>query len=135
VIISLNTVQAPAEITDISSLVLGEVKSLSIKVAARSKGWTVFARSNAGVVGSNPTEGMDVCVRVYSVFLLSCVYVAAFRRADHSYRLCKKVYETEEEARAQQRGCSAIDEWMKESCPYSQLINYYAIKTYGGVDV
>jgi hypothetical protein len=30
--------------------------------AARSKAWTVFARSNAGIVGSNPTQGMDVCV-------------------------------------------------------------------------
>jgi hypothetical protein len=29
----------------------------------------VFARSNIGMVGSNPTQGMDVCV--YSVFVLS----------------------------------------------------------------
>jgi hypothetical protein len=43
-------------------------------VAARSKAWTVFARSNAGIVGSNPTQGMDVCiVCVYYVFLLFCV--------------------------------------------------------------
>ncbi|PNF28520.1 hypothetical protein B7P43_G14702, partial [Cryptotermes secundus] len=27
------------------------------------KGCTVFARSEAGIVGSNPTQGMDVCVR------------------------------------------------------------------------
>jgi hypothetical protein len=26
-----------------------------------------------GMVGSNPTQGMDVCVCVYSVFVLSCV--------------------------------------------------------------
>jgi hypothetical protein len=48
---------------------------------------------------------MSVCV--YSVFMLSCVYVAALRRADHSseefYRLCKKDYGPEEETRAQQR--------------------------------
>jgi hypothetical protein len=31
-------------------------------VAARSKAWTVFARSNAGIVGSNSSQGMDVCV-------------------------------------------------------------------------
>jgi hypothetical protein len=31
-------------------------------VVARSKAWTVLARSNAGIVGSNPTQGMDsVC--------------------------------------------------------------------------
>jgi hypothetical protein len=49
---------------------------------------------------------MDVCVCVFSVFVLSCVYVAALRRADHSskesYHLRKKDYETEEEAGAQQ---------------------------------
>jgi hypothetical protein len=32
----------------------------------------------------NPTQGMDVrCVYVYSVFVLSCVSVAALRRVDH----------------------------------------------------
>jgi hypothetical protein len=44
-----------------------------ITVAALSKASTVFARSNAGIVGSNATQGMDVCVCVYSVFVLSCV--------------------------------------------------------------
>jgi hypothetical protein len=52
-------------------------------VAARSKAWTVFARSNAGIMGSNPIQSMDVCVRVYSVSALSCVKAAALRRADH----------------------------------------------------
>jgi hypothetical protein len=44
-----------------------------ITVAARSEAWSVFANSNAGIVGSNPTQGMDVCPCVYSVFVLSCV--------------------------------------------------------------
>jgi hypothetical protein len=48
---------------------------------------------------------MDVCVCVYSVFVLCCVQAAALRRTDHpskeSYRLCKNDYETEEEAKAQ----------------------------------
>jgi hypothetical protein len=48
---------------------------------------------------------MSLCV--FSVFMLFCVHVAALRRADHSskesYRLCKKDYDTEEEARAQRR--------------------------------
>jgi hypothetical protein len=44
-----------------------------ITVAARSKAWTVFARSNAGIMGSNPTQGMDACVCVYFVLVLSCV--------------------------------------------------------------
>jgi hypothetical protein len=76
----------------------------------------VFARSNIAIVGSNPTQGMDVCVYVYSVFVLSCVQVAALRRADHSakesYRLYKKDYETEEKARAQQRAVEILmNEW------------------------
>jgi hypothetical protein len=31
-----------------------------VTVAARAKACTVFARSEAGIVGSNPTQGMDV---------------------------------------------------------------------------
>jgi hypothetical protein len=39
-----------------------------ITVAARSKAWTVFARSYPGIVGSNPSRGIDVSV--YSVLVL-----------------------------------------------------------------
>jgi hypothetical protein len=71
--------------------------------ATRSKAWTAFARSKSGIVDSNPSQGMDVCVCVYSLFVLSFVKVAALRRAHppskESYRLCKKDYETEEEVR------------------------------------
>jgi hypothetical protein len=31
-------------------------------MAAQSNVGTVFARSNTGVVGPNPTRGMDVCI-------------------------------------------------------------------------
>jgi hypothetical protein len=44
------------------------VNYLPITVAARSEIWTVFARSNTEIV--------------YSVFVFSCVYVEALRRAD-----------------------------------------------------
>jgi hypothetical protein len=37
------------------------VRSLPIPEAARSKAW-VYGRSFTGIVGSNPAEGMDVCV-------------------------------------------------------------------------
>jgi hypothetical protein len=54
---------------------------------------------------SNPTWGMNVCVRLFSV--LSCVQVAALRRADSPskgpYRLCKKDQETEKAAKVQKR--------------------------------
>jgi hypothetical protein len=64
-----------------------------ITVASRSKTWTVFARSKAGIVGSNPTQSMDVCiVCVYSVFVLFCMQVEALRRADppskEFHRIC-----------------------------------------------
>jgi hypothetical protein len=39
-----------------------------VTLAARSKAWNVFARSNTGTVGSNPTRGMAVCV--YSMIIL-----------------------------------------------------------------
>jgi hypothetical protein len=43
------------------------IKNQPITAVARSKEWTIFARLNDGIVGSNPTQGMDVCVFVYSV--------------------------------------------------------------------
>jgi hypothetical protein len=45
-----------------------------VTVAAESKAWTIFDRSNAGIVGSDLIQGMDVWV--YSI----CV--AALSRAD-----------------------------------------------------
>jgi hypothetical protein len=44
-----------------------------ITVAARSKACTVFARSNTGIVGSNPTRGTNVCVLLYCVCVVLCV--------------------------------------------------------------
>jgi hypothetical protein len=46
-----------------------------ITVTARSKAWTVFARSYAGIVGSNPTQGIGClyCVRLIFVCVVLCV--------------------------------------------------------------
>jgi hypothetical protein len=38
-----------------------------ITVGALSKAWTIFARSKTGIMGSNPTQGIDVCLRLFSV--------------------------------------------------------------------
>jgi hypothetical protein len=49
-------------------------RKMPVTVVARSTAWTVFARSKAGIVGSNLTQGTDVgIVCVYSVFVLFCV--------------------------------------------------------------
>jgi hypothetical protein len=86
-----------------------------------SEACTVFARSNTGVVGSNPTPAW-MSVYVYSVFVLSCVWVAVLRRADppskESYRLCTKLCIglqnwKKETAKAQQR---AVEPLMNELC-------------------
>jgi hypothetical protein len=50
-----------------------------IPVAVRSKAW-VYGRSLAGIVGSNPARGMDVCL-----LWVLCV-VRSLRRAGHSSR-------------------------------------------------
>jgi hypothetical protein len=42
-------------------------------MAALPKALTVFSRSNPETVGSNSTEGMDVCVRLFSVYVVLCV--------------------------------------------------------------
>jgi hypothetical protein len=44
-----------------------------IAVAARSRALTVFSRSNSGIVGSNPAQGMGVCVRLFCVCVVLCV--------------------------------------------------------------
>jgi hypothetical protein len=46
---------------------------MPITVAEQSKAWTVFFRSNTGIVGSNLTQGMDVCVPLFCVCVILCV--------------------------------------------------------------
>jgi hypothetical protein len=38
-----------------------------------SKAWTVFAPWNDGIIGSNPTQVMDVCLRLFCVFVVLSV--------------------------------------------------------------
>jgi hypothetical protein len=44
-----------------------------IKMATLSTAWTIFARSNTGIVGSNPTQSMDICVRLFFICIVLCV--------------------------------------------------------------
>jgi hypothetical protein len=69
--LSFVTLRAHLIIYDLMNL---RIIDLPNTVAARSKAWTVFTRSNSGIVGSNPIQSMDVCiVWVYSVFVSICV--------------------------------------------------------------
>jgi hypothetical protein len=43
-----------------------------ITVAARSTAWKVFARLGAGIVGSYPTRGTNVCPRIFCVCVVLC---------------------------------------------------------------
>jgi hypothetical protein len=40
------------------------------RAVRRSRAWTVFARPNTEVVGSNPTRGMDVCLSSFCVHVV-----------------------------------------------------------------
>jgi hypothetical protein len=64
---------------------------LPVTVAARSEAWTVFARSNAGVVGSNPSLSMDACMLLFSVRVFLYVgrgLVTGWSPTKESCRLC-----------------------------------------------
>jgi hypothetical protein len=69
------------------------ISYLPVTVAEPSKACTVFVRSEAGIVGLKPTQGMDVrCVcAFFCVCVVLCLGIEALRRADHpskeSYRL------------------------------------------------
>jgi hypothetical protein len=52
-----------------------------VTLAAQSKAWTVFARSEAGIVGSNPNQGMDVWCG-YAFILCLCCPVFRYRPCD-----------------------------------------------------
>jgi hypothetical protein len=45
----------------------GFIANRPITVAARSSVCNVFACSNTEIVGSNPIQGMDVCLRLFCV--------------------------------------------------------------------
>jgi hypothetical protein len=69
-------------------------------VCGRPKVWTVFARSKAGIVGSNPIQGMDVWY-VYVFILCLCCPVFRYMPCDElitcprSRTVCKNDHETE----------------------------------------
>jgi hypothetical protein len=49
------------------------VTEVQLTVASRCKASTVFARSDTGILGSNPTGGMDDYVCLFCVCAVLCV--------------------------------------------------------------
>jgi hypothetical protein len=49
-----------------------QIETELMTVAARSTTRNIFARSNAWTVGSNPTQGMDACPRLFCVCIVLC---------------------------------------------------------------
>jgi hypothetical protein len=88
-------------------------------VAARSKARTVFARSNARIVGSNPTWGMDVCLRLICV----CGVLCAGSGLATGWSPVQG--ETEKAAKNQQ-GYRATDEWFSCKCAIS-FVFYFQV--------
>jgi hypothetical protein len=83
-----------------------------ITVAALSKTWTVFSCSNTGIVGLNPTRGINVCVRLFCVCVV--LYVGSGLATDCSpvqgvlpnvYRIKKR----KSRPRSKKKGCRPIE--------------------------
>jgi hypothetical protein len=71
----MNLIQFLLSAREIRPSALRKVPSLKqrlpIILVARSEAKNILGRWNVGILGLNPTQGMNVCA--YSVFVLSCV--------------------------------------------------------------
>jgi hypothetical protein len=80
------------------------------------KAWTVFARSNTGLVGSNPTQGIDVYVRLFCVCVVLCVgsgLGTGWSLVQGVLQTVQKYKKIEEEARPNKKAIEPFrNEWM-----------------------
>jgi hypothetical protein len=67
---------------------------------SRSRAWTVFGRSNTGVVGSDLTWGVDVCLHLFCV----CAVLYVGRHLETSWPPSKGYY----------RPCIVLENWKKQ---------------------
>jgi hypothetical protein len=100
--------------------------SSPITVVMRSKEWTVYHRLNTGIVGSNPTRDMDICVRLFCVCVVLCVGRGLVRGWFPVQGVLPTVYKIRKLKNGQghTKGSGVLmNEWMKWMNKYSlQLI-------------
>jgi hypothetical protein len=89
------------------------VERVPITVAARSKAWTVFALSNTGIMGSNPTWDTDVCVRLFYVCAVLCAGSGLTTGWSPVQRVLPTVYTIKnlKSGQGPTKGCRARDTW------------------------
>jgi hypothetical protein len=94
-------------------------------VAARCKTWIVFAPSNAGIVGSIPTQGMDVCVYLFCVCVVLCVGSGLATGWSPAQGVLPTVYRIKKlkNSQVQQKDWRAI-EWFSKACVKYRVCNY-----------
>jgi hypothetical protein len=88
-----------------------KIKGMPITVAARSTAWNVSVRSNTVTVGSNPTQGLDVCVRLFCVCVVLCVYSGLATGWSLVQGVLLTVYMIKK-MKANKAKQKAVDEWM-----------------------
>jgi hypothetical protein len=84
--------------------------SSSSSSSAYHSGCSVFARSDTEILGSNPTGGMDICMRLLCVCVILCVdsgLATGWSAGQGALRTVYRITKTEKEAKAQQKGCRA----------------------------
>jgi hypothetical protein len=94
------------------------VLKFPISVATLSKAWTVFVRSNTGVVCSNPTRGMDVYLHLFCVYVVLCSRLATgwspVQGVLPTMHKIKKSNWIETMLRAPEGATGNMNEWMNE---------------------
>jgi hypothetical protein len=76
----------------------------------------IFARSNTEIVGSHPTRGMDVCVRLFCVCVVLCICSGLEMGRSPVQGVLPIAYYTSKlkrDAKAQQNGGSEWDMWKR----------------------
>jgi hypothetical protein len=88
-------------------------------VAARSNAWIVLARSNAGIVGSNPTQRdgcLCVCLFCVRVVLVDSGLTTGWSPIKGGLPPVWKRLRNWRRGHGPKKGLRAVDEWMNKSC-------------------